>query len=119
VPKLESGHSLPEEAQPNRALFSALPLARRRSEEYPRPERLPLLGAEDHRMDVATWLNGLGLKRYVTAFCDNDVDAEVLPKLTADDLIGGRDLDRPSPQAARRYRRVRRRGTLLAATRAA
>jgi class 3 adenylate cyclase len=39
-------------------------------------------------MDVATWLKGLGLERYVPAFCDNDVDAEVLPKLTADDLIG-------------------------------
>jgi class 3 adenylate cyclase len=39
-------------------------------------------------MDVATWLKGLGLERYVPAFCDNDVDAKVLPKLTADDLIG-------------------------------
>ena len=39
-------------------------------------------------MDVAAWLKGLGLERYVPAFCDNDVDAEVLPKLTADDLIG-------------------------------
>jgi len=39
-------------------------------------------------MDVAAWLKGLGFERYVPAFCDNDVDAEVLPKLTADDLIG-------------------------------
>ncbi len=39
-------------------------------------------------MDVAAWLKGLGFERYVSAFCDNDVDAEVLPKLTADDLIG-------------------------------
>ena len=39
-------------------------------------------------MDVAAWLKGLGLERYVPTFCDNDVDAEVLPKLTADDLIG-------------------------------
>jgi class 3 adenylate cyclase/tetratricopeptide (TPR) repeat protein len=46
-----------------------------------------LLGAEDHRMDVATWLQGLGLERYVLAFRDNDIDAEVLPELTADDLI--------------------------------
>jgi class 3 adenylate cyclase len=30
----------------------------------------------------------LGLERYASAFRDNDVDAEVLPELTADDLIG-------------------------------
>src|SRR6202030_249569 len=29
----------------------------------------------------------LGLERYVPAFRDNDIDAEVLPKLTAEDLI--------------------------------
>src|ERR1700737_2512945 len=38
-------------------------------------------------MDVAAWLQDLGLERYVPAFRDNDVDAEVLPKLTAEDLI--------------------------------
>jgi class 3 adenylate cyclase/predicted ATPase len=38
-------------------------------------------------MDVAAWLRGLGLGRYEAAFRDNDVDAEVLPELTADDLI--------------------------------
>src|SRR6202165_5592971 len=38
-------------------------------------------------MDVAAWLQGLGLERYVLAFRDNDVDGEVLPELTADDLI--------------------------------
>ncbi len=37
-------------------------------------------------MDVAAWL-GLGLERYEGAFRDNDVDAAVLPQLTADDLI--------------------------------
>jgi class 3 adenylate cyclase/predicted ATPase len=47
---------------------------------------LPLLGAEDHRMDVAAWLQGLGLERYVPTFRDNDVDAEVLLRLTAEDL---------------------------------
>jgi class 3 adenylate cyclase len=50
-------------------------------------EELPLLGAEDHRMDVAAWLRGLGLEQYAPAFRDNDIDAEVLPELTADDLI--------------------------------
>jgi class 3 adenylate cyclase/tetratricopeptide (TPR) repeat protein len=39
-------------------------------------------------MDIEPWLRGLGLERYVPAFRDNDIDAEVLPKLTADDLIG-------------------------------
>jgi class 3 adenylate cyclase/predicted ATPase len=39
-------------------------------------------------MDLAEWLRGLGLERYEAAFRDNDVDAEVLPELTADDLIG-------------------------------
>jgi SAM domain (Sterile alpha motif)/Adenylate and Guanylate cyclase catalytic domain len=38
-------------------------------------------------MDVVTWLRGLGLERYEAAFRDNDVDAEVLPELTADDLV--------------------------------
>src|SRR5712671_5644228 len=38
-------------------------------------------------MDVAAWLQDLGLERYVPAFRDNDVDAEVLRKLTAEDLI--------------------------------
>jgi hypothetical protein len=37
-------------------------------------------------MDVAAWLQSLGLERYVPAFRDNDVDAEVLPRLTAEDL---------------------------------
>jgi hypothetical protein len=30
---------------------------------------------------------GLGLEQYAPAFRDNDVDGEVLPELTADDLI--------------------------------
>ena len=38
-------------------------------------------------MDIAAWLRGLGLEQYAPAFRDNDVDAEVLPELTADDLI--------------------------------
>src|SRR5262249_28434844 len=38
-------------------------------------------------MDVAAWLRGLGLERYAPAFRDNDVDGEVLPALTSDDLI--------------------------------
>ena len=38
-------------------------------------------------MDVAAWLRGLGLQRYEAAFRDNAIDAEVLPELTADDLV--------------------------------
>jgi class 3 adenylate cyclase/tetratricopeptide (TPR) repeat protein len=48
--------------------------------------RLPLLGAEDHRMDVVAWLRGLGLEQYAAAFRDNDIDDAVLRRLTADDL---------------------------------
>ena len=39
-------------------------------------------------VDVGAWLRGLGLDQYEAAFRDNDVDADVLPVLTADDLIG-------------------------------
>ena len=37
-------------------------------------------------MDVSTWLRDLGLENYVQAFQANDIDAEVLPRLTAEDL---------------------------------
>jgi hypothetical protein len=37
-------------------------------------------------MDIEAWLQGLGLERYVTAFRDNEIDWEVLPKLTSEDL---------------------------------
>ena len=37
-------------------------------------------------MDLAAWLRGLGLGRYEAAFRDNDIRADVLPSLTADDL---------------------------------
>ena len=37
-------------------------------------------------MDVAAWLQGLGLERYRQAFLDHEVDALSLPHLTADDL---------------------------------
>ena len=39
-------------------------------------------------VDVAAWLNRLGLEQYEQAFRENDVDAEVLRDLTAEDLIG-------------------------------
>jgi class 3 adenylate cyclase/predicted ATPase len=37
-------------------------------------------------MDVAAWLDSLGLPQYAQAFRDNDIDDVVLRKLTADDL---------------------------------
>jgi class 3 adenylate cyclase/predicted ATPase len=37
-------------------------------------------------MDVAGWLRELGLGHYVPAFRDNDIDGEVLRRLTAEDL---------------------------------
>ena len=38
-------------------------------------------------MDVAAWLQGLGLERYEPAFRENEIDAEVLPELTKADLL--------------------------------
>ena len=38
-------------------------------------------------MDVSIWLRDLGLESYAQAFRANDIDAEVLSRLTADDLI--------------------------------
>src|ERR1700694_30902 len=37
-------------------------------------------------MDIEAWLQDLGLERYVSAFRDNEIDEEVLPKLTSEDL---------------------------------
>src|SRR5215468_6627195 len=37
-------------------------------------------------MDVAAWLDDLGLGQYEQAFRDNEIDERVLPSLTAEDL---------------------------------
>jgi hypothetical protein len=37
-------------------------------------------------VDIAAWLRELGLERYAEAFRNNDIDAELLPSLSADDL---------------------------------
>src|SRR5690349_3629271 len=37
-------------------------------------------------MDVGVWLRGLGLGQYEAAFRENEIDGDVLPALTADDL---------------------------------
>ncbi|MER8709765.1 AAA family ATPase [Mesorhizobium sp. M1088] len=38
-------------------------------------------------MDIAAWLSSLGLERYAPVFRDNDIESEMLPQLTAEDLI--------------------------------
>ena len=37
-------------------------------------------------MDIADWVQELGLERYEPVFRDNEIAAEVLPRLTAEDL---------------------------------
>ena len=37
-------------------------------------------------MDVGGWLRGLGLDQYEEQFRDNKIDADMLPRLTVDDL---------------------------------
>src|SRR5438309_901213 len=37
-------------------------------------------------VDIAAWLNRLGLQQYEPAFRDNRIEADVLPSLTAEDL---------------------------------
>ena len=37
-------------------------------------------------MDISAWLRGLGLERYETAFRDNEIDWDALPKLSTEDL---------------------------------
>jgi SAM domain (Sterile alpha motif) len=44
-------------------------------------------GSGEAVVDIAAWLRRLGLEQYEQAFRDNNIDAEVLPELTAEDLI--------------------------------
>ena len=37
-------------------------------------------------MDIAAWLQSLGMQQYEEAFRDNAIDAAVLPELTSEDL---------------------------------
>jgi SAM domain (Sterile alpha motif) len=57
------------------------------------PENCPSDSPSDQRrlfykdaVDIAAWLSGLGLERYVEVFEANDIDAAVLRTLNADDL---------------------------------
>jgi class 3 adenylate cyclase/predicted ATPase len=44
----------------------------------------------ERQVDIAAWLTGLGLERYQQAFHENDIDGELLRRLTDDDL---KDID--------------------------
>ena len=46
----------------------------------------PTVPLGDATLDIADWLNGLGLPQYVGAFRANDIDADVLRRITAEDL---------------------------------
>jgi hypothetical protein len=37
-------------------------------------------------MDVVAWLRGMGLEQYAPAFRDNNIDGDLLRRLTAEDL---------------------------------
>jgi hypothetical protein len=103
-PTFESSHSLPEAATPDTVLIRAT-AGRSTDRGISLVHGIALLGAKDHRMDVAAWLRGLGLEQYATAFLGNDVDGEVLPELTADDLISCRRLRLAGDQRLRGHAR--------------
>jgi hypothetical protein len=60
-------------------------------------------------VDIAAWLRELGLERYEPVFRANEIDAEVLPRLTAGHLTAlgvtaagtGANSSTPSPRSAR------------------
>jgi SAM domain (Sterile alpha motif) len=55
-------------------------------------------------VDIEAWLRGLGLEQYASAFRDNDVDAAVLPELTAERFDWPWcNLDRQPPKITRRH----------------
>jgi class 3 adenylate cyclase/predicted ATPase len=44
------------------------------------------IGLLENAVDILAWLRELGLERYEKAFRENEIAADILPKLTADDL---------------------------------
>ena len=56
--------------------------------------------------DVERWLQDLGLAQYARTFAENDIDLEVLPHLSEQDLEKLGRLARPSQEAAARDRRA-------------
>ena len=47
-------------------------------------------------MDILAWLRELGLERYEQAFQENEIAADILPKLTADAPMTSKTLASPS-----------------------
>jgi class 3 adenylate cyclase len=79
----------------NQTFFSCEPkIIRRRFGFFASTEAAPLRNSllqaspawRKAAVDVGAWLRELGLEQYEAAFRENAVDAEVLPRLTADDL---------------------------------
>jgi SAM domain (Sterile alpha motif) len=53
----------------------------------PRPsDKSPLIQRRPAAPQDTDWLHGLGLEQYTAIFRDNDIDAAILPRLTAEDL---------------------------------
>jgi hypothetical protein len=48
--------------------------------------KLPLTRAEGTELDIDSWLRGIGLAQYAEIFRANDIDIELLGRLTNDDL---------------------------------
>src|SRR3984957_4641245 len=55
----------------------------RRSDKPSLADLIAWLGSA---VDILAWLRELGLERYEQAFQENEIAADILPKLTADDL---------------------------------
>src|SRR5215475_11755569 len=86
MPVVESGHCLTKPRPRMARLFERCRWQADGQSDILEQVEVPLLGVEDHRMDIEAWLQGLGLERYVPAFRENEIDWEVLPKLTSEDL---------------------------------
>ena len=50
------------------------------------PQTTPRLGSEDTMESISDWLDALDLNRYTQVFAENDIDLEVLPSLSEQDL---------------------------------
>ena len=63
-------------------------------------------------MDVAEWLQGLGLERYAPAFRDNEIDWDALPKVSAEDLkdlgvvLGGNRIEQPAAMTSEHHAEI-------------
>src|SRR5436190_17052842 len=49
-------------------------------------QKVPLTRAEGTELDIESWLRGIGLAQYAEIFRANDIDIELLGRLTNDDL---------------------------------